>query len=96
MTRRQVFTLCFFAAFAFLLFQIALIFKPFLFPMLWALILAHLVMPLHVRLAHLLKGRESASAAILTAQARRDPRIRILSAPRRGLVAALNALQAHA
>lgn len=67
MTRRQLFTLCFFAAFALLLSQIGLIFRPFLLPVLWALILAHLVMPLHVRLTGLLGGRASASAALLTA-----------------------------
>lgn len=67
MTRRQLFTFCFFAAFALLLSQIGLIFQPFVLPVLWALLLAHLALPVHRRLARALGGRESAAAGLLTA-----------------------------
>ncbi|WP_447974435.1 AI-2E family transporter [Nitrospira sp. Kam-Ns4a] len=67
MTRRQVFTVCFFAAVALLLYQLALVFQPFLWPALWAAILAHLAMPAHVRLARLAGGRDGVAAALLTA-----------------------------
>ncbi|MFO0731264.1 MAG: hypothetical protein U0361_09780 [Nitrospiraceae bacterium] len=52
--------------FLWLLYQIALIFKPFFLPVLWAAILAHLSFPLHVRLTAWLGGKESRSAALLT------------------------------
>ena len=45
MTRHQVFTLCFFAVVLLLLYQVALVFSPFLFPVLWAMVLAHLTFP---------------------------------------------------
>jgi predicted PurR-regulated permease PerM len=66
MTRQQIFTLCFFSVLALLLYQIALMFRPFLFPVLWALILAHMAFPVHVRLSGWLRGRQAMSAAILT------------------------------
>jgi predicted PurR-regulated permease PerM len=66
MTRPQLFAACFFAGLLVLLYQIALIFQPFLFPVLWALILAHVTFPLHVRLTALLRARATASAALLT------------------------------
>ena len=40
MTRRQLFTVCFFAVLLVLIYQIGVIFKPFLLPALWAAILA--------------------------------------------------------
>ena len=66
MTRRQLFAVCFFAVLLVLLYQIGVIFKPFLLPVLWAAILAHVTCPLHVRLTALLKGRETVSAGLLT------------------------------
>ncbi len=66
MTRQQLFTLCFFVILLVLLYQIAEIFSPFLRPLLWAVILAHIAFPLHTRLTALLRGREIASAALLT------------------------------
>jgi predicted PurR-regulated permease PerM len=66
MTRPQLFAVCFFAGLLVLLYQIAVIFQPFLFPVLWALILAHVTFPLHVRLTGLLRTRATASAAVLT------------------------------
>ncbi|MGQ0811122.1 MAG: AI-2E family transporter [Nitrospiraceae bacterium] len=65
MTRQQIFSLCFFAVLLFLLYQIALMFRPFLFPVLWAVILAHLTFPLHLQLTGWLRGREAISAATL-------------------------------
>ena len=66
MTRRQLFAVCFFAVLLVLLYQIAIIFSPFLLPVLWAAILTHVTFPLHTRLTTLLQGRETASAALLT------------------------------
>ncbi len=66
MTRHQLFAVCFFAVLLVLLYQIAVIFSPFLLPVLWAAILAHITFPLHTRLTTLLKGRATASAWLLT------------------------------
>ncbi|HEX9285442.1 MAG TPA: AI-2E family transporter [Nitrospirales bacterium] len=66
MTRHQLFAVCFFAVLLVLLYQIAVIFSPFLLPVLWAAILAHITFPLHIRLTTLLKGRATASAWLLT------------------------------
>ncbi len=66
MTRRQLFAVCFFAILLVLIYQVGVIFKPFLLPVLWATILAHVACPLHVRLTALLKGRETVSAGLLT------------------------------
>jgi predicted PurR-regulated permease PerM len=66
MTRQQFFVVCFFAILLVLIYQIGVIFKPFLFPVLWAAILAHVAFPLHIRLTALLRGRETMSAALLT------------------------------
>jgi predicted PurR-regulated permease PerM len=66
MTRQQLFAICFFAVLLVLLYQIGIIFRPFLLPVLWAMILAQVAFPLHVRLTAFLRGRETASAALLT------------------------------
>ena len=66
MTRQQLFAACFFAVLLVLIYQIGVIFKPFLLPVLWAAILAHVTCPLHARLTALLKGRETLSAVLLT------------------------------
>lgn len=66
MTRRHLFAACFFAVLLALLYQIGVIFAPFLLPVLWAAILSHVTFPLHLRLTALLKGRETLSAALLT------------------------------
>lgn len=66
MTRQQIFTVCFFVILLVLLYQIGVIFKPFLLPVLWAAILAHVTFPLHTRLTTLLRGRETMSAALVT------------------------------
>ncbi len=50
MTREQVFALCFFGLLLVLLYQIGIIFRPFLLPVLWAVILARLAFPLQRRL----------------------------------------------
>ncbi|MEP6932476.1 MAG: hypothetical protein ABI988_00800 [Nitrospirota bacterium] len=41
-------------------------FQPFLFPILWDALLAHLTFPLHVRVTSLMRGREIVSASCLT------------------------------
>ena len=66
MTKPQLFTAVFFALLLLLLYQIALMFRPFLFPVLWAALLAHLTYPLHVRFTSLVRGREVVSASCLT------------------------------
>lgn len=65
-TQRYLFTIGFFAVLLVLLSQIALMFRPFLLPTLWAVILAHLMFPLHNRLTTFCKGRVTVSAALLT------------------------------
>ncbi len=69
MTRPQLFTVVFFALLLFLLYQIALIFEPFLLPVLWAALLAHASFPLHDRLKAWFGGRDTIAAAVLTAGA---------------------------
>lgn len=66
MTKPQLFTTVFFAVLLLLLYQIALMFRPFLFPVLWAVILAHMTYPAHVWLTARLGGREALSASCLT------------------------------
>jgi len=66
MTRQQLFTIVFFALLLLLLYQIGLMFEPFLFPALWAGLLAHWAFPLHRRLTILLRGNSALSAATLT------------------------------
>ena len=66
MTKPQIFTVVFFALLLLLLSQIALMFRPFLFPVLWAVILAHMTYPAHVRLTARLGGRDALSAWCLT------------------------------
>ncbi|MFO0718320.1 MAG: hypothetical protein U0233_15680, partial [Nitrospira sp.] len=66
MNRRQIFAACFFGVLLALLYQMGLMFRPFVFPVLWAVILAHLCFPLHVRLTAWLRGKELHSAVILT------------------------------
>jgi predicted PurR-regulated permease PerM len=66
MTRPQAFTAVFFALLLFLLYQLALVFQPFLFPMLWAALLVHATYPLHIRLTRYVGGRDTLSAAVLT------------------------------
>ncbi|MBK9308516.1 MAG: AI-2E family transporter [Nitrospira sp.] len=66
MTRQQIFSIVFFALVVLLLYQIGLMFKPFVFSALWAGLLAHWAFPLHLRLTRLCAGREMVSAALLT------------------------------
>ncbi len=67
MTRQQLFALCFFGVLLVLLYQIVVIFSPFLVPILWAAILVRLSYPLHARLTVFLRGRDTISATALTA-----------------------------
>lgn len=66
MTQRQLFALGFFVVLVVLLYQIAVVFRPFLMPVLWAVILAHITFPLHRQLSARLGNRKGLSAAILT------------------------------
>ena len=66
MTRQQLFAFGFFGILLVLFYQLVEVFSPFLRPLLWAVILAHVTFPLHTRLTNLLRGREVASAALLT------------------------------
>ena len=56
MTKPQRFTALFFALQLLLLYQITLMFRPFLFPVLRAALPAHLTFPLHVRFTSLVRG----------------------------------------
>jgi predicted PurR-regulated permease PerM len=69
MTRQQIFSIVFFALLVLLLYQFGLMFQPFLFPALWAGLLAHWAFPLHLRLTKLFGDNETLSAAVLTAGA---------------------------
>lgn len=66
MTRQQIFSVVFFSLLVLLLYQIGLMFKPFVFSALWASLLAHWAFPLHLRLTKLFGGKEALSAAMLT------------------------------
>ena len=66
MTRQQIFSIVFFSLLVLLLYQIGLMFKPFVFSALWACLLAHWAFPLHRRLTNLFGGKEAFSAAMLT------------------------------
>lgn len=66
MTRQQLFSLVFFSLLILLLYQIGLMFEPFMFPSLWAGLLAHSAYPLHLRLTGWWGGNRAASAAFLT------------------------------
>ena len=69
MTRQQIFAICFLALLVFLLYQIVVIFRPFLIPILWAAIIARLTFPLQRWLSarmRWVKKREVVAAALLT------------------------------
>lgn len=66
MTRQQAFAVCFLAILLVLVYQVYTFFRPFLMPILWAMILAHLMFPVHDRFARLLRGKEMLSAALMT------------------------------
>ncbi|OGW68267.1 MAG: hypothetical protein A3H49_11145, partial [Nitrospirae bacterium RIFCSPLOWO2_02_FULL_62_14] len=66
MTRQQAFAVCFLAILLVLVYQVYTFFRPFLMPILWAMILAHLMFPVHDRFARLLRGKETLSAALMT------------------------------
>lgn len=66
MTRQQLFAAFFFAVFLFLLYQFYLMFEVFLGPLTWAALLALVFYPLQNRLTHVLRGRNSLAAFLLT------------------------------
>ena len=56
----------FFVVLLVLLYQIAIILAPFLVPVLWAVIIARMSNTLYLKLVHLLRGRETLAAVLLT------------------------------
>ena len=66
MTRQQAFAVCFLAILLVLVYQVYTFFRPFLMPILWAMILAHFMFPVHDRFARMLRGRETLSASLMT------------------------------
>ncbi|MGC4098883.1 MAG: AI-2E family transporter [Nitrospira sp.] len=66
MTRQQIFSVVFFSLLVLLLYQIGLMFKPFVFSALWACLLAHWAFPIHLRLTKWFAGKAAFSAALLT------------------------------
>lgn len=66
MMQHQLFVLAFFLVFLVLFYQIAVIFSPFLVPVLWAVIIARMSNGLYMKLVHLLRGRDTLAAGLLT------------------------------
>src|SRR5207249_2675998 len=66
MTPQQLVALGLLGVLLLLLYQLAETFSPFVKPVLWAMILAHVTFPLHTRLTGLIRGREVASAVLST------------------------------
>ncbi|HKQ33668.1 MAG TPA: AI-2E family transporter [Nitrospiraceae bacterium] len=67
MTRRQLFTITFLLLFALLLWELGLILRPFLSPILWAVILAVLTYPVYAKLLATCGHRKNVAAGIMTA-----------------------------
>ena len=67
MTRDQFISLCFIAIFLFVVYQICLIFSPFLKAIFWSGILAFAFYPLHERLKKRLKPHGTLAAILMTA-----------------------------
>ena len=66
MTQHQLFVSAFFVVLLVLLYQMAIIFAPFLVPVLWAVIIARMSNALYLKLVHLLRGRDTLAAGLLT------------------------------
>lgn len=66
MSRHQLFAAFFFVVLLFLLYQFYLMFSVFFIPLTWAALLAIVFYPLHVRLTHLLHGRDSLASGLFT------------------------------
>jgi len=64
--QHQLFVLAFFFVLLVLFYQIAMIFGPFLVPILWAVIIARMSNGLYLNLVYLLRGRDTLAAALLT------------------------------
>jgi predicted PurR-regulated permease PerM len=65
-TRNHIFTIVFFGAFLFLLYQMGLLLAPFSAALLWAAIIALALHPLYRKLVALLNGRAALSAMTMT------------------------------
>jgi predicted PurR-regulated permease PerM len=66
MNRQQFFTATFLLLFVWLLYQLGLILRPFLAPILWAIILSRLSYPLYLRMVAWTRGQESICAGLMT------------------------------
>ena len=66
LTRSHIFAAVFFAIFIFLLYQMARILAPFSSALLWAVILALALSPVHTRLLGLVKGKKGLAAGVMT------------------------------
>src|ERR1051325_7527272 len=66
MTQHQLFVLACFVVLLVLFYQIAIVFAPFLVPILWAVIIARMSNSLYLKLVHLLAGRERLASGLLT------------------------------
>jgi predicted PurR-regulated permease PerM len=66
MMQHQLFVLAFFIVLLVLIYQIAVIFTPFVVPVLWAVIIARMSNGLYLKLIHLLGGRDTLAASLLT------------------------------
>lgn len=66
LVRKWIFSITFIGLFLVLLYQLALIFRPFILPIGWAIIVARMTYPLYSRLRARLGHRETLTAAILT------------------------------
>ncbi|MGH7895132.1 MAG: AI-2E family transporter [Candidatus Binatia bacterium] len=65
MSRENLFAAFFFAAFAFLLYQLGLFLAPFFTPLMWAAILALTFYPLTTRLTRLFRGQRTTASLVL-------------------------------
>jgi predicted PurR-regulated permease PerM len=65
-TRKQIFSVTFFAILIVLIWQLGVILSPFFYPILWAVVLAATFYPLHTRLLGWLQGHRHIAAVIMT------------------------------
>ena len=66
MMQNQLFVFAFFIVLLVLFYQIAVIFAPFVVPVLWAVIIARMSNGPYLKLVHFLSGRDTLAAGLLT------------------------------
>ena len=66
MTRKQIFSITFFSVLLVLVWQLGVILSPFVYPILWAVILTATFYPLHTKLLNYLNGRRHITAVLMT------------------------------